>query len=116
MKGPVVVLSDEKQPRIARGLVSQLWEHGFQTWDAEHDLLPGDNWGQEILRAIREANVAIVLMPTDPIDAIRCWYLADGLVLLARLGKPTMKIVVGYGQTPQPPFSIDEIVGWLRSL
>lgn len=46
----------------ARELISHLSEKGIDVWDAETELLPGDNWNLEVGKALERAKAMIVLL------------------------------------------------------
>jgi TIR domain-containing protein len=50
---------------FARGLGAQLRRLGFSVWDSAIDLLPGDNWGKELGKALEHADSMVVLVSRD---------------------------------------------------
>lgn len=51
--------------RIAQGLQS----NGLEAWDADSNLLPGDNWAAEVARALEESEAMVVLLTPDAVDS-----------------------------------------------
>ena len=52
---------------IAKELHLQLIEDGIESWFSEENLLPGQEWGVEIPKAIRNSDVVIVLLSNHSI-------------------------------------------------
>jgi len=112
MIGAVIILSTDSQKKVAADLATELKRSGFQTWDCENDLLPGDEWDLEIPNQITKASAAVVLIPAK---SVTDWLLKDGLVRLSSLGKPTKRVVIGQSRVLSQQ-TIDEIATWLHSL
>lgn len=51
--------------RVAQGLQSD----GLEAWDAESNLLPGDNWAAEVARALEESQAMVVLLTPDAVHS-----------------------------------------------
>ena len=51
--------------RIAQGLQS----NGLEAWDADSNLLPGDNWAAGVGRALEESEAMVVLLTPAAIDS-----------------------------------------------
>ena len=39
-----------------------LAESGFELWDPQRDILPGDNWASEVAHALEESDAMVVLL------------------------------------------------------
>lgn len=50
--------------KLAKRVAKVLREAGFQVWD-DTDVLPGDNWGAELAKALEESDAMIVLLTPD---------------------------------------------------
>lgn len=58
-----VFISHAQQDAALAGRVAQaLQSDGLDVWDAESNLLPGDNWAAEIGRALEESEAMVVLL------------------------------------------------------
>ena len=62
-KKPQIFLSyaSEDRKRV-KGIYDRLKAEGFKPWMDTEDLLPGQAWKQEIAKAIRESDFAIVVL------------------------------------------------------
>ena len=49
--------SDE---RLAHRVAATLQESGLEVWDATREILPGDNWAQEVSNALQESQAMVV--------------------------------------------------------
>lgn len=47
---------------LAARMSTELEKNGFQVWNAERDLLPGDNWAEKVARALKESKAMVVLL------------------------------------------------------
>lgn len=47
---------------LAARISDALARSGFEVWDSDRDLLPGDNWAGEVARALEESEAMIVLL------------------------------------------------------
>ena len=47
---------------LAFNVSNALEKNGLQVWNADRELLPGDNWASETARALDEAEAMVVLM------------------------------------------------------
>ena len=47
---------------LAARVSDALRRSGFDVWDADRDLFPGDNWAGEVARALEESQAMIVLL------------------------------------------------------
>ena len=50
---------------LARKVAEVLNASGFQAWDWSYDLFPGDNWGEELGRALKSSEAMVVLLTSD---------------------------------------------------
>lgn len=58
--------SSDKQ--IVRELYRRLVSDGFDPWLDEENILPGQDWNEEIIKAVRESDVAIVCLSEKSIN------------------------------------------------
>ena len=54
--------------RLAAQISNALQQSGMQVWTPDANILPGDNWGAELGRALEESNAMVVLLTPDPPD------------------------------------------------
>lgn len=48
--------------RLAGRVRKALAESGFELWDPQRDILPGDNWASEVAHALEESDAMVVLL------------------------------------------------------
>lgn len=53
---------DERDKETAEGLASRLSQAGHDVWWADGRILPGDNWGLEVGKALEECEAMVVLL------------------------------------------------------
>jgi hypothetical protein len=69
-----VFLSHTSQTNeLAKEVGHVLESYGFEVWDDQEDILPGDNWAQKIGEALDRAEAMVVLLTPDAIhsDSVR---------------------------------------------
>ncbi|MBA3243437.1 MAG: toll/interleukin-1 receptor domain-containing protein [Acidobacteria bacterium] len=47
---------------LARKVSNALEQSGLDVWDAEREILPGDNWAKKIAEALEESDAMVVLL------------------------------------------------------
>ena len=47
---------------LASKIVSSLEDAGLEVWYDEREIMPGDNWADQIARGLKEANAMVVLI------------------------------------------------------
>lgn len=58
-----VFLSHSHADALLAGRVRKaLAESGFELWDPQRDILPGDNWASEVAHALEESDAMVVLL------------------------------------------------------
>ena len=58
--------SDE---RLAQRIAAILQEAGLEVWDAKREIMPGDNWAQEVSNALQESEAMVVLLTPDAVTS-----------------------------------------------
>ncbi len=53
---------------LARGVADSLKSSGFLVWDIS-EVLPGDNWGEQLAEALKESDAMVVLLTPDAVRA-----------------------------------------------
>ena len=56
--------SDE---RLAHKVAAILEQAGLEVWDAKREIMPGDNWAQEVSNALQESEAMVVLLTPDAV-------------------------------------------------
>ena len=56
--------SDE---HLAQKVAAILQEAGLEVWDAMSEILPGDNWAQEVSNALQESEAMVILLTPDAV-------------------------------------------------
>src|SRR6476659_5638259 len=54
---------------LAKAVQTVLKSYGFEVWDDQQDIFPGDNWAQKIGEALDQADAMVVLLTTDAIHS-----------------------------------------------
>ena len=54
---------------LAARISEALAKSGFEVWDSDRDLLPGDNWAGKIARALEESEAMIVLLTPAAVNS-----------------------------------------------
>lgn len=54
---------------LAARISNALAKSGFEVWDSDRDLLPGDNWAREVARALQESKAMIVLLTPAAVNS-----------------------------------------------
>jgi hypothetical protein len=63
----VFISYDQKDKESAKELSDRLVEAGFAVWDAEREILPGDNWALKVGEALEESDAMIVLLSPESV-------------------------------------------------
>lgn len=50
---------------IADGLADTLSEYGLEVWQADENVLPGENWAKKVGEALEEADALVVILSAD---------------------------------------------------
>ena len=56
--------SDEQ---LAQKVAAILQEAGLEVWDAKREIMPGDNWAQQVSNALQESEAMVVLLTPDAV-------------------------------------------------
>lgn len=54
---------------LAARTSTELEKNGFQVWNADRDLLPGDNWAETVAQALKESNTMVVLLTPTTMES-----------------------------------------------
>ena len=54
---------------LVQKVVGALEEAGFEVWDADRKILPGDNFASKIAQALRESEAMVVLLTPDALSS-----------------------------------------------
>lgn len=65
----VFISHAQQDAELARRVSQALQRNGLETWDAESNMLPGDNWAAEIGRALEESEAMVVLLTPAAVDS-----------------------------------------------
>ena len=52
---------------LAQKVAAILQEAGLEVWDAVREILPGDNWAQQVSNALQESEAMVVLLTPDAV-------------------------------------------------
>jgi hypothetical protein len=53
----------------AKKIGSTLRDNGLEVWDADTEILPGDDWGHRISSALKDSDAMVVLISPDSIES-----------------------------------------------
>jgi hypothetical protein len=69
----VFISHSHKDEALARSVRTSLLEAGLEVWDAELEIMPGDNWAEKIAQALKEAEAMVVLLTPEALlsNAVR---------------------------------------------
>ena len=56
------------EAKLAKRVADSLKEDGFQVWDSA-EILPGDNWGDKLAKALQEAEAMVVLLTPESLKS-----------------------------------------------
>ena len=65
----VFISHSHKNSTLARKVGKALERAGWDVWDDEQGILPGDNWAEKIARALEEAEAMVVLLTPDALSS-----------------------------------------------
>ena len=65
----VFISHSSKDKDVAKNIAASLERAGFTVWDAENEILPGDNWADMVAKALREAEAMVVLLSHDALQS-----------------------------------------------
>ncbi len=54
---------------LARKFASGLRKEGLDTWLAENEVLPGDNWAEKVSQALNDSQAMIALLTPDALES-----------------------------------------------
>ncbi len=54
---------------LARKIASALVKNGLDVWNAETEILPGDNWAEKISNALKESDAMVVLITPESLES-----------------------------------------------
>jgi hypothetical protein len=67
--GPIFLSYALRDRAVAAKLAVELRAGGLKVWDPDIEILPGDNWGAELGRALKSAHAMVVLLSPDATDS-----------------------------------------------
>jgi len=67
----VFVSHARKDDKLARELSERLAHHGFDVWNSEEQIAPGDNWAKKIGEALDESELMVILLTPKSLESDR---------------------------------------------
>jgi proteasome lid subunit RPN8/RPN11/uncharacterized ubiquitin-like protein YukD len=64
----IFLCHSSKDKKIVRDLYNRLRNDGFHPWLDEEELLPGQDWNQEIIKAVRSSDIVIVCLSEKSVN------------------------------------------------
>ena len=86
----------EDEP-LAKRVAAVLKESGFEVWDPDREIMPGDNWAEKVAQALQESNAMVVLLTPDALQSK--WVLHEIEYALGAEGYSQRLIPVAVGGT-----------------
>ncbi len=65
----VFISYSHKDEALARKVGKALQVAGLDVWDAELEILPGDNWAEKIAKALKESDAMVVLLTPEALSS-----------------------------------------------
>ena len=63
----VFISHTHSDQRLAHKIAAILEQAGLEVWDASREILPGDNWAQEVSNALQESEAMVILLTPDAV-------------------------------------------------
>ncbi len=54
---------------LAKKIASALIKNGLDVWNAETEILPGDNWAEKISTALKQSDAMVVLLTPESLES-----------------------------------------------
>jgi len=54
---------------LAKKIASALVKKGLDVWNAETEILPGDNWAEKVSNALKESDAMVVLITPESLES-----------------------------------------------
>lgn len=54
---------------LAKKITSALIKNGLDVWNAETEILPGDNWAEKISTALKQSDAMVVLLTPESLES-----------------------------------------------
>lgn len=58
-----------KDIEIAKKIAKELSEFDLDVWNAETEIMPGDNWAEKVSNALKESDAMVVLITPDSLES-----------------------------------------------
>ena len=65
----VFISHSQSDSLLAAQVSEELQKTGLKVWDAQFNLLPGDNWAAQVGRALEESDAMVVLLTPNSISS-----------------------------------------------
>ncbi len=65
----VFISYSQSDSSLAARVSEELRKNGLEVWDAQLNLLPGDNWAAQVGRALEESDAMVVLLTPNSISS-----------------------------------------------
>ena len=65
----VFISHSQQDKELAKKVAASLESAGLEVWDAENEILPGDNWAEKVARALRESEAMVVLLSKNALKS-----------------------------------------------
>ncbi len=65
----VFISYSHKNELLAREVAKALEQAGLDVWDAEREIMPGDNWAEKIAEGLKESEAMVVLLTPDAVQS-----------------------------------------------
>ncbi len=65
----VFISYSHKDAPLARRVADALEEAGLDIWDAEREIVPGDNWAKKVAEGLEESDAMVVLLTPEALES-----------------------------------------------
>lgn len=105
----VFISYNYKDKALAKKFVDGLETAGFEVWDAEREILPGDNWAEKTGRALKESQAMVVLLTPDALKSQNVLHEINYALGEKSYEKRLIPVLVG------PPEKFKKNIPWIFS-
>lgn len=65
----VFISYSHKDSDLAKQITSELINEGLEAWNAETEILPGDNWAEKVSDALKDSDAMVVLLTPESLKS-----------------------------------------------
>lgn len=103
----VFISYSQKDRALAKKFIEGLATAGFNVWDAEREILPGDNWAEKTSQALKDARAMVVLLTPAALESHNVMHEINYALGEKSYAKRLIPVIVG------PPERFKGKVPWI---